>query len=1070
MRYLSGNAVLLIVCSFLLLQPAQGLPQVGRQAAVDQKELPADEKGLPFFAAHYSSREYQANPQNWAVAQDPRGIIYVANLDGVLQYDGAYWRLIRTANNSAAVSLDVAADGTVYVGAQGDLGYLQPDSTGTLQYVSLLDHLAPVDQDFAEVWGTHATSAAVYFQSKTRIFRWDGLQMQVWHSEAGFHTSFVVHDQFFVRQPGEGLFVVEGDALQRMPEGAFFAERPVHTMVPYDEARVLIGTVSDGFFLYDGRTLEPFPTEVDDFVEGSLYHGCALPGNTFALATLGGGVVIIDAEGRLRQVLNESAGLPDDWVNFVYLDAQGGLWMAFDSRGVMRVDVQSALTLYDHRLGLDGMVQDILRHEETLYVATSTGLYRLEERPLSPASEALRTTFEKVPGMPTTLALASQDGQLLAATSEGIYRVQEDAITKLTSGAALTLLPSAQYEGTVYVGMRQGLGRLRHSAAGWTMEQSVGPVQGQVHSLAEEGDGTLWLSTLQNGLWRLRFPEGGAAAPDAEQLDAASGVPSGRIVVSTLEGRVILATRTGLLRYRETATGAPGFVSDSAFAAVNESSEALRSLFVDEAENIWMVYSERVDIARRQADASYRIETPDVLRFPKALLPHVYSEPGGITWLGNGDVLVRYDPSQLPVADQTFPVLIRRVTVVDRETPIFGGVAGSVAEAVLPYEQNNLHIEYALPSFLGTGGSTYQYLLEGRDRLWSPWTTQTSETFADLQEGTYRFRVRARNLQGLMGPEAVFTFRLLPPWYRTVWAYLLYLTTLTLVGVLTYRYRKVVKENKRAQEQARELARERLVNERLHQANRRLQEANESLLQADKMKDEFLANTSHELRTPITAILGFSTILKEELSTQHHEFVEIIEDSGNRLLHTVNELLDFARLRSGKMELHYEPVNVGEQVRQVIRLLEPLAKKKQLVLTSAEPERPAYAWLDQHYFVRVLHNLISNAIKFTDEGGVTVEVEEDGGAVHVHVRDTGIGIEQSFLPHLFEAFKQESEGLTRSHEGSGLGLAITAELVALMQGKIEVESAKGRGSVFTVSFPASRKHVPAEEQAAQREA
>lgn len=243
-----------------------------------------------------------------------------------------------------------------------------------------------------------------------------------------------------------------------------------------------------------------------------------------------------------------------------------------------------------------------------------------------------------------------------------------------------------------------------------------------------------------------------------------------------------------------------------------------------------------------------------------------------------------------------------------------------------------------------------------------------------------------------------------------------------------------------------ELARERMVNERLQEANRRLEEAN-------KLKDEFLANTSHELRTPLTAILGFTSIMKDETDGHHREFLELISSNGERLLITVNSLLDLARIRAGAVTLNITKIDVAKQVRDVVHLLSPLAQQRNLAFTLHLHEDPLFAYLDPHYLDRVLYNVIGNALKFTRKGRVEVDVRREGEMVEVQVLDTGVGISEDFMPHLFEEFQQESTGFGRSHEGSGLGLAITSHLVHLMEGEILVDSTKGIGSIFTIRLP-----------------
>ena len=240
------------------------------------------------------------------------------------------------------------------------------------------------------------------------------------------------------------------------------------------------------------------------------------------------------------------------------------------------------------------------------------------------------------------------------------------------------------------------------------------------------------------------------------------------------------------------------------------------------------------------------------------------------------------------------------------------------------------------------------------------------------------------------------------------------------------------------------------------QFERELIAAREAAEEVARLKSAFLANMSHEIRTPLTGILGYAGLLAEEVAGEHREFVEFIEKSGRRLLDTLNSVLELARLEASGVEPSLELLDVGAEAHQAVRLLAPLAEEKGLALTLATPaaaEGEAVAALDRVCLSRILTNLIGNGIKFTDEGGVHVAVEVDGADVVVRVRDTGVGIAAEFLPHIFDEFKQESEGHARSHEGAGLGLAITRRLTDLLGGTISVESARPGGTTFTLAFP-----------------
>ncbi|MEM1054613.1 MAG: ATP-binding protein [Bacteroidota bacterium] len=233
-----------------------------------------------------------------------------------------------------------------------------------------------------------------------------------------------------------------------------------------------------------------------------------------------------------------------------------------------------------------------------------------------------------------------------------------------------------------------------------------------------------------------------------------------------------------------------------------------------------------------------------------------------------------------------------------------------------------------------------------------------------------------------------------------------------------------------------------------------------------RLKSAFLANMSHEIRTPLTAIIGYAELLGEEVAGEPRELAQIIEKGGMRLLDTLNSILDLARLDSGTEALYPRPLDLAQHVRQSVGLLRSLAETKNLSLHVQIAEDPLPVVIDAGALDRVVTNLVGNAIKFTEVGGVTVSLGLDGSEVILRVADTGIGIDEAFVPELFSEFRQESEGDARRHEGSGLGLAITHRLVTLMGGSIAVESRKGVGSTFSIWFPRLAPGVAEEDRRA----
>ena len=243
----------------------------------------------------------------------------------------------------------------------------------------------------------------------------------------------------------------------------------------------------------------------------------------------------------------------------------------------------------------------------------------------------------------------------------------------------------------------------------------------------------------------------------------------------------------------------------------------------------------------------------------------------------------------------------------------------------------------------------------------------------------------------------------------------------------------------------------------MKQAKERAQhEVAESLRRMDRLKDEFLANTSHELRTPLQGIIGLAESMLDgaagRISEAAASNLSMIVNSGQRLATLVNDILDFSKMRTHELVLHKKAVDLRVAVEVVMRLSAPLAEVKSLELVNEIDDSVPSVLADEDRLQQILHNLIGNAVKFTDSGSVRVRAIDEGGRVRVQVIDTGPGIAEEDRERIFESFEQVEESATRVHGGTGLGLAVTRNLVQLHGGGIDLESRVGQGSIFSFSL------------------
>ena len=255
----------------------------------------------------------------------------------------------------------------------------------------------------------------------------------------------------------------------------------------------------------------------------------------------------------------------------------------------------------------------------------------------------------------------------------------------------------------------------------------------------------------------------------------------------------------------------------------------------------------------------------------------------------------------------------------------------------------------------------------------------------------------------------------------------------------------------------------RKVNADLDRKVDELAQANLALYESNRLKGDFLATMSHELRTPLNSILGFSEVLGSGtgLSEKQLRWVTNIRTSGQQLLNLINDILDLAKIESGKMELRLAEFSVYDVCEGLLTMFRPLAEKKNIDLRASLAPGIPLLRQDVVKLQQILSNLLSNAVKFTPEGGrVQLKVEAEGDSVEVTVSDTGVGIARDEQELVFEKFRQAGNPLTREHAGTGLGLSIVREMAKLLGGEVSLQSELGRGSTFTVRLPLRRGDEP----------
>jgi diguanylate cyclase (GGDEF)-like protein len=831
-------AALLLAAAAALAAPSgpsgssgpSGVGSLARPAAAGTVAPAAAEHGYPLIH-NYLPGLVEADTQTFGITRDARGVLYIAGVSGVMVYDGAWWQLIPVGKAKAAFA--VAVDGTsrVAVGGVDELGYLAPDATGTLRYVSLLRLLPPKQRVFGQVLALAATPEGFVFTTGRSLLMWDGTAMTTIATFDGgrpYARTFAVGNAVYLWRRDEGLMRLNGRKLAPVPGGDKFRGRRVDVVLDAPAAgtaadaaraprgpstpptpatardgRLLVSVRGEGLFLLEGGEAAPFASEASRWaVQNRLFTGVRLEDGRWALGSVLHGLLLLRPDGSPDQVIDTTVGLPDDFVTGLAVDREGSLWISLDT-GLARVEVASPISVIDIRSGLKGTLHDLTRHQGDVWAATSAGVFVLvrggEPAPFS-ADWGRPAQMRQVAGLPVAgWSLLSAGDDLLAGTAFGCYVVRGDSRRLVPGTEALTvyvLERSRRDPDRVWVGSASGLGTLHRERGQWRYEGLAGALSDEVRTIVEGEGGVLWCGTNAAGGFGVRLAPAG---PGFVQPAPGRAIPPPGCDATELfrvRGWIAAACGGRLLRLDET-KGA--LVEDPALSLIARMEAAGgyvpgTHLAEDGEGNLWLDSRPPAVAVRR--GAGWAPDLLSLVEVPARDVEKIVAEPGGTVWLLGDHGLYRYAGI---LQGRTAPLpapRLARITVGGGPgggTVLYGayavvagdgeggrggegGRAGKDGKTPgapeLPSGVSRLRVEFAPLAF--RAGVRFQTRLEPVD---ADWSAAAAEPFAELTRlpaGRYTFRVRSVGPSGERGPPAAWKFRILPPWYEAPWALVLW--------------------------------------------------------------------------------------------------------------------------------------------------------------------------------------------------------------------------------------------------------------------------------------------------------
>lgn len=765
-----------IICVFLLLSSVKGWGQ--------RRSM-----GKP-FVQNYSFFEYQAGLQNWAIVQDPRNIIYVGNRFGVLEYDGVDWNLIQLEKKTIGRSLAVDAQGKIYVGGQGEFGYLAPDSVGRLSYVPLWQELPLEVQSFEDVWRIHILEEAVVFSTVKALFVYSAEGFKIIRptkEEHLFDRAYYCQGRLFVQEIGTGLLEWVDDRLVLIPGGERFSTTVVKEILPHPDMDFLILTFSAGIFSLQNDQIQQWEVASNRYTqENFVYSAIQLKNGDYAVGTSEQGLLLFDVQGSIVQTLNTIDDLQNNTILSLWQDNIENLWLGLDN-GISYVEINSPFTQLSGNLQLQGTPYTSIVWKGQLFLGTTNGVFHSPWDDLAnPLNHSNFQLLEHTKGQAYELLVV--DDQLLLAHHQGTFAIKDQEATLISdTEGAWTFLELKDHPGYMIGGTYTGIELFRKEASGWIFVRHYPSFSESSRMMEQDSLGDIWIAHGNKGVFRLRLSDDLRRIEDIKHYTSEDGFPSDIFInVHDVLGSLIFTAEKGSYIYDyQKDTFAPHEELNQIFG-----SEAyVRELVEDSSNNIWYQVDDEFGVLKiTDSGLTKQIDRQRIDKLKGSLLAgyeHIrpYAQHG--IMIGTQGGFVNFDPTQFPDKRSPFHALVREVqTIGSPNEYVFAGTfnkqgipaptqaAKNVYE--IPAKKNSLRFKYAAPYYEDVDKLQYSYKLEGYEDAWSEWTTATQREYTNMSEGTYTFKVKARNIYQQESEPGIFQFSVLQSWYRTRLALSLY--------------------------------------------------------------------------------------------------------------------------------------------------------------------------------------------------------------------------------------------------------------------------------------------------------
>ena len=752
---------------------------------------------------NYSKQVYKAGLQNWDIKQDKNGIVYFANNEGLLSFDGKYWNNYPLPNKTIVRSVEIGSENRIYVGGQDELGYFAPAGNGRLQYHSLVEQMAIKDRSFGDVWDIVSFKGNTYFRSPTKIFKFTDRAVVVYNPQSEWAFLGTCNGKLYAQDYKTGLLKFENEVWAPVfAENMLPVNDPVTAILSIEKDSALLTTLKNGLYVLSNARISILQSANNQFFKNDRIYAATLVNKTWvALATNNNGIYITDLKGNIIQQFARTEGLQNNNVLSIFLDSQRNLWLGLDN-GIDLITYNNAIKQIKP-LSQDGSGYTAIIYDKHLFLGTSNGVFSVPMQAMQDMSfsKGNFTAVNNTKGQ--TWGLANINNQLLLGHHEGAFTIKDNTAVPISINRGFwnfVPLSNTFPAASIVAGGYNGLALFNYINGQFIYSKAIAGFAESSRFVAIDKDDNIWVSHPYHGVFKIVNNPDGSYATFIYKED--KGLPSLlNNHIYTIKNELVVATEKGVYVYDKQ----KDVFQQSSFYKKLIGDQSIRYLKEDMSGNIWFIHEKTLGVIDFSKKEPAIIYLPELNNKMLSGFEFIYPVNENNIFLGGekGFYHINYEKYRQTVTQ--LRANIRTLKIINQtDSLLFGGYYNNETQVqdeknipAINHKWKTLRFEYSSSLFGNQSNLEYSSRLKGYDNNWSEWTNRTEKEYTNLPPGNFTFEVKVRNNLGAESAIAFYIFKMLPPWYKANGAKIIYL--LMLAAGLFFLYRLQEKKFKSQQ-------------------------------------------------------------------------------------------------------------------------------------------------------------------------------------------------------------------------------------------------------------------------------